>query len=551
MRSIRLAEGLAAAALACVCACREPYPHPRHRGAGATVPRDGGTLHLAMPGDLAALDPANFQEAETGAIVSLLFDTLVDHAPGTFDLRPALAERWEVADGGQTLRFFLREGVRFHDGTPLGALDVKASLERLLDPERASSWATSQFDRIAGYDDFRAHRAPHLDGVAALDERTVEIRLESPDASALERFALGPSAIVPVARVDRVGREAFGVAPVGSGPYELESWERGTRIVLRKNPRYFHDGVAHASSIVIDLNVPSSSIAMRLQRGDVDLAVGYWLGQQDVVWFRREPGWNDTLAVAPVGEVAALCMNTEIPPWNNRALRRAVAYAIDREALTRPALGTLAPLYTLYPPGIPGHDPDAPWAQRFDVESARHEMVAAGYPDGLPEEQEIWYVGGAPGPAVLIQADLARIGVRVRFHAAGLDYGALTRRGQAPLSLCGWIADFPDPVDFAEVLFHSRAVADEGSPNVSFYANPDLDVVLDRARAEQDPRRRTAMYADAERIILEDAPWAMLSSRVRIDVVHPYVRDYHVGMSPPLDLRGLWLDEPRRAWSSP
>jgi peptide/nickel transport system substrate-binding protein len=540
---------LALLSLAALAGCREPYPHPRETGAGSTAPHDGGTLRVASAFDLAAFDPASTTNPMSSYLEALLFDTLVTFAPGTATIEPDLAERWELADEGRTIRFFLRPDALFQDGSPVTADDVKGSLERMLDPERGAAGMASFFDLITGYGDFRAHRTAHLAGVVVVDAHTVEIRESDVDATALQRFALVQAAIVPVARVAKVGAAAFAKAPVGSGAYALESWERGTRVTLRRNPGYFRPGVAHVDRIVLDLNVAGSAIAMRLQRGDVDLATGWDLTSADMVWFRSHPGWASTLVTGAIAaDVLFLAMNAEMPPWNNRALRRAVAFALDREAELKPTLGSELPHTTLVPPGVPGYQAHAPWAQRFDLAAARAEMAKAGYPDGLPEEQELWAYDAQDPQLVQVQRDLARIGIRVRLRSSGRDWGALMHRGVGPLVTGAWTADFPDPIDFTDPLFHSRTIADEGSFNFAFYRNPAVDHLLDGARRELSPERRLAMYAEAEQMIVEDAPCAFMGSIARTDVAMPYVRGYRVGTTPAIDLRGVWLDEPRRAF---
>ena len=534
----------ALAALVLGGACKDPSPHPRWQGAGADAnePHHGGTLHILNYWQGVPIDPH-------AAVVDfpnlLVFDTLVDYVPGTAEKRAGLAERWESSSDGRVWRFFLREGVRFHDGRLLVADDVKASFERLLDPDGPSGIG-SYFDRIVGFDDFRKHRAAHLEGIVVVDARTVEIHLTQPDASMLDRLTIGQTAIVPVDVTVRLGRERFGQAPIGTGPFALESWEEGTRMVFRKNAHYWRAraGLPYLDRIVVDLNMPQQLATMRFQRGDLDIAL---VNGGDRVWFLEQPQWRDTLTLTPTPGLWALCMNTELSPWNNRALRRAVAAAIDRGAAARAALGAMDPIGVLYPPGIAGHDPNVPWAQRFDPEAARREMAAAGFPSGLPDEQELWMTMDARVGA-LVQADLARIGIRVRIRLT-TDFATIARRGAVGMAFVGMGMSFPDPIDFTEPFFHSRNISEEGSLNTAFYANPALDTLLDRARGEGDGARRLTLYRDAERIILEDAPCAFVGSWTWPMGTQPYVRNYHQSFTQYYDVREVWLDEPRRAWT--
>jgi ABC-type transport system substrate-binding protein len=209
---------------------------------------------------------------------------------------------------------------------------------------------------------------------------------------------------------------------------------------------------------------------------------------------------------------------------------------------------------------MPGHVEGLEGEHGFDLARAREEMRLAGHPveqvgerwiaRGLEQPIDVWVGAGETGRAYgeLIQHDLAAIGldIRIRQVAFPVYLAETARRRTVSLFLTGWSADYPDPSNFFDTLFHSRSISDTGSQNRAFYASPALDALLDRARVEPDHARRMAMYAEASRMVVDDAPWAFVFSNLVTDAWQPYVRGYRVHpVWRPL-YRDVWLDLPRR-----
>jgi ABC-type transport system substrate-binding protein len=188
-------------------------------------------------------------------------------------------------------------------------------------------------------------------------------------------------------------------------------------------------------------------------------------------------------------------------------------------------------------------------AHHFDLARAREEMRLAGHPDGIDEEVTVLIGEGDVGRIYgeLLQADLRRIGITVKLRplsfAAFLQETGTRRRAQAIIT--GWNMDFPDPANFYDPLVHSRAIADIRSQNKAFYSNPALDELLDRARAEVDRDARRQMYAEAARIVAEDAPWAFVFVPIQLELWQPYVKGYRPHPVWSQDYRQVWLDLPR------
>lgn len=534
--------------------CREPYPHPRFRGAGSSHPVRGGTFRYAFDSDVRSLDPHVGYDEYSTSVIRMLFDTLVDYAPGTTELVPSLAERWDVSADGKVYTFHLRPGVRFHHGRVLTAEDVRQSFERMLDPRRIPCPGTSFYHLLEGFEDFQEHRTPHVRGIVVLDPLTVQFRLTQPDQTFLNAMAMPFAAPIPVEVAESLGRDRFGQQPVGTGPFVLARWETGSRLILRRHPHYWRPELPYVDQLVLEISLARHLQFMRFQRGDLDHIHSTSMSTADYLWIHEQPAWRPYVIDAPDISMYGLAMNTEMPPWNNVHLRRAVAFAIDRESVARSRNYRIRPLGGIYPPGLPGHDPNLPGAHRYDLTLARHEMALAGYPNGLPGEVELWVTEGDGGNTYgqLLQADLARIGIRVRLRTASFAVFLDTtqRRGAVAMSFSGWSQDYPDPANFVETLFHSRNIQQENSVNQSFYRNPRLDALLDRARIETDRTRRLEMYREAERMVVADAPWAFLFYPIKTEVNQPYVRNYRINPVFSHDFRTIWLDLPLQRFVS-
>lgn len=530
------------------CATLVPPPDtgPAYVGAGAEGPTHGGVLRFWHESDLRSLDPGFAFDEISKVAVDLLFDPLLGY-DAELRLVPELLEALpEVMDDeGRVLRLTLREGVRFHDGSPVRAEDVRFSLERVLDPELASPGA-SFYTSIEGADAYRAGEARRVRGIRVLDERRLEIRLARPDRTFWFALALGFASPVPAHAYSGGVDRTFD--PIGSGAFVLDEVDPGVRVLLRRNEDYWRPGRPYLDGVSYELNLHRGPAFMRFLRGDVDVV--HRQLPADFLTLRQEPRWGPHRRTFAFGDIWGLQMNCELAPFDDVHVRRAVAAALDREHFARTRNYQLAPLGQPVPPGLPGHDAELPSRQRFDLALAREEMRLAGYPDGLPEPVELWVGEGnvARIYGELTQAHLARIGIEVRIKQVSFSVylQETRRRGTVAFFLGGWNPDYPDPSTFLDSQFHSRAIADVGSTNKSFYANPEVDALLDAARRELDDDRRRALYREASSLVARDAPWAFTFTSLYTHAWQPWVRGYDPVPVRGIHLRDVWLDLPRR-----
>lgn len=542
-----VAMGLAIGAVAvAVSAAPEPPQGPRYHGAGSEEPRHGGTFVFHHESNVRSLDPHIAFDELSGMGIRLLFDGLLDYDEQT-RLVPSLARAMpDRSEDGLTFTFQLREGVRFHNGRELVAEDVRWSMEHMLDPAVPSP-GPPYFSAIQGFEEYREGRAEHVSGIRVLDRYTIEFTLKQPDQTFLAAMAMPFAYPVPRENYE-AHTDDVSFHPVGTGPFVLDSWERGVRLVFRKNEEYWQPGKPYVDEMVYLENLTRDVAVMRFRNGDLDAV--HRFSPADFIFFKGAEEWAPYRLEEPKVNLWGVVMNTQMEPFDDVHMRRAVSFAMDREGWSRARNGRLRVTGQPIPPSLLGHDPDLPARQHYDLERAKEEMRLAGYPDGYPHEVTYWASSSETGRfyGELAQADLAKIGIRIRLKqvsfAAYLEETGKPRTAQMLLS--GWNMDYPDPANFLDSLLHSRAATERNASNRAFYQNPELDALLDRARAEPDPSRRAEMYREASTIVATDAPWAFMWNDVHLEAHQPYVRNYHMNHVFSQDYRFVWLDLPRR-----
>ncbi|MGF1466143.1 MAG: ABC transporter substrate-binding protein [Sandaracinaceae bacterium] len=532
-----------------------PPDGPRYLGAGHDSPVRGGTFVFHQVSDLPPIDPTvSYDEISTMAI-KLLFEGLIDYDRETMELVPALAvEVPTPTDGGKTFVFRLRRGVRFQDspvfeggrGREVVAEDVRWTLERMLDPDVPSP-GPPFFSALQGYEAYREGRSEHVAGIEVRDRYTIAFHLDVPDQTFL--FAMATIFAYPVAReaYEHWGDEA-GEHPVGTGAYRLESWDPGVMATFVRNPTYYRPGLPHVDRMVFHLNLDRDAAVMRFRNGEIDHI--HRMTSADYLLLKRLEAWAPYRLDGQKVDVWGVILNCGMAPFDNRHLRRAVAFAIRRDNWRRAWNERLVVTGQPIPRALPGFDPDLPGRQVTDLDRAREEMRLAGFADGYPEPVDLWVAESDTSRLFgeLVQADLARIGIDVRLRQAAFPvFIAQTGRPRtAPMTFLGWTMDYPDAANFLDVLFHSRSIQDENSKNRAFYANAEVDRLLDEARQETERATRLALYRRASTLIAEDAPWAFAFSNTSLEVVQPYVKGYRPHPAWQYFFRDIWLDLPRR-----
>jgi oligopeptide transport system substrate-binding protein len=500
----------------------------------------GGVYRRVLDDNPVTLDPASLTDIYGRAVVSQLFDGLVQFDADLKPL-PALAEFWEASRDGRTWTFTLRRGVRFHHGREVTAHDVVYSFTRLLNPERPLPVA-ELFRHIQGATAFLQGRTNRVQGLTVVDRYTLQMALEEPLASALTVLGLANAAVVPQEEVEARG-ERFGRAPVGTGPFKFVRWAPSQEIVLAANDQY-HEGRPFLDALVFKIiggHKHEETFAEFLQ-GNLEETV---IPGEKTDEVRADPQYRKYhRARIPTLSLLYIGFNTQLKPFDDRRVRQAFNYAVDTEAIVReitkrgslPATGAL-------PPGMPGYDPLLQ-GYSYDPAKAKRLLAEAGYPDGAGfPVVPLWSVGKAESTKAELaayQRYLAAVGVTVDIHYAPdwPAYRAMLEQGKLPMFRLVWAADLPDPDNMLSPLLHSASPT-----NRTFYRNPRVDQLLEQARREVHQVQRMALYREVERLVMDDVPWIAQHYNVSEFLFQPYVQEVEINLlgSRTMPLKKIWF----------
>jgi oligopeptide transport system substrate-binding protein len=496
------------------------------------IPRD--QVLVVLGGE--STNPREYDPATThGGGDKRVFGGLVSFDP-QMNVVPDLAESWQV-EGGTIYTFTLRAGARFHDGRPVTAHDVVYSWERAATPELESDTVLTYLGDVIGVREMRAGEADHIAGIEAVDDHTLRVTIDAPKPYFLYKLTYPVAFVVDRANV-ALGDDWYRT-PNGTGPYRLVRWDRFEVQVYERFEDYHLEPPA-IPYVVVKL---FAGAGLRLyETGDIDVTgVGYW----DVprVLDPDDPLYPDLMTSVSLC-TGFIIFDVDQPPFDDPQVRRAFAMAFDRQQYIDIVMeGVALPAKGLYPPGLPGYNGDLEGLPH-DPERARQLLAESKYggPDGLPP---IVYttsgIGTYVGSTAAALAEMWQRDLGVTITVENLEPDRYQDRIDAgyhgQIFSGGWCADYPDPENFADVLFHSGSTQNEGH-----YSNPELDALLERARVEPDAARRMEMYQRAEQMIVEDAPVLFTTHGLSYLLVKPYVKGYvltPVGV--PLE-RFLWID---------
>lgn len=508
----------------------------------AAEPKKGGTLVIAWEADPGVLVPGLSTGGATVRALVLMYDSLVHEdltkPAGQVDsppITPGLAERWTISPDGMTYTFALRRGVKFHDGTEVDAEAIKFNFDRALDERHPFFDATLRSINfsLVGYRVIKETRV--------VDRYTFQLVLTEPFPSLLRNLATRTTGIVSPTAMRRLGKDRFALAPVGSGPFKFVEQERGVKAVLERNPDYW-GGAPLLDRVIIRPIVEAASRVAALMAGEVDVMV---VIPPDSVHQLR---FNRSIQVAFAGppHIWFWMLNCRATPTRDRRVRQALNYAVNREGLVKDILRNTATVARgPFPPGNPGYAKDNVAGYTYDPARARRLLAEAGFPQGF--EMKCFYPASGTGMMVptpmneYIQANLRDVGVRVSFDV--LEFGAFIAKARLGLDdetaalQTSWSSNDPW---WLESMFHSDLHPPKGNVR-TWYKNPEVDRLLDQARRELNETRRLQLYRQAEKIIVDDAPWIFVCHDRSPIAYRARVQHFVAPPSWNFDLRQVWV----------
>ncbi len=463
--------------------------------------RTGGVLRRLWS-DPPTLDPHLSGDTTSAGVVVEIYSGLV--ALNTdLQLVPDVADRWEISEDGKIYTFYIRDNARFQDGKPITASDFKWSLERAASPDTASPVADTYLSDIIGVDDVLEGRNTDIAGVRVIDDRTLQIEIDAPKAYFLAKMTYPTAYVLDRDNVE-AGGDSWTDAPNGSGPFRLAEYRVGEVIVLERNENFYLEP-PHLDSVIMNL-AGGQSMAM-YENDEIDIT-GVGLFELDRVLDPTEP-LNKELVIAPPSFTTFyIGFNATEPPFDDPKFRQALTHAVDKDLIANEVLSTLVtPAYGVLPPGFPGYNADLVGLQ-YDPDLARELLSESKYPDAETRPRIVVTVPGTGGSIgldmeVVIEMWRQELGVEVEIQQVewATYLQDLNANKFQAFGGSGWQADYPDPQDFLDILFHT-----DSKQNHTSYSNPELDAILEQARTEPDVERRVELYHLAEDLIVQDAP---------------------------------------------
>ncbi len=462
-------------------------------------PLYGGTLRIAASSEPDVLNSLITTSGYSSRILALVNDGLVS-LNERLEWEPDLAQSWTWSQDGLVLTFHLRQGVQWSDGEDFSAYDVQRSYELYVDP-RISSSRRSNFNDIESF--------------TALDSQTVEVRFlrRSRDQLFNANLSIFPAHIVDKLDPEQVQSWPINRHPVGLGPYQLKSWEAGSRIVLERNPHYF-GAKPYLDEIVFEFTPEQAVRLLRLEAGEVDMVEN--IPPKDEGRLQKSAPW---IKIYPISGrlFGYLNYNVRRPFLSDARVRRAISHGIDRKAFTENLMfGRAQPAASLIPPALAwAHDPNlAPDA--FDPELSRRLLAEAGFEDrdgdgvvekdGKPFELEITTRTGDPvreNGALILQENLRQIGIKVKLRL--MEYSAAlaeVRAGRYDI----YYGHFGSRMSVDPTML----VCTGGAVNYGGYSNPKMDALVEEGLATMDTDKAQAIWYEFQKLCDEEQPWTVL-----------------------------------------
>jgi peptide/nickel transport system substrate-binding protein len=459
------------------------------------TPKNGGTATIALESELHTLDPLDSSLLVEREVFYNMYNALFTIDPKLI-IKPGLVKSWDTSDA-LNYKFTLQSGVKYHDGTPFNGQSVKDNITRY--QTAANSRRKSDLASVAS--------------VEVTDDTHVIFHLKKPDATLLATLVDRAGMMISQAAV-KAGGANFSIAPMGAGtgPFEFVEWKRNDHLTLKKNPSYWQSGLPHLDGVTYRAIPDVNAIVSALKTGDIDIA--RTIGAKDVAGIKSDSSfiYRDTPALGFNG----FELNAGAPPFNDPAKRKAVAEAIDRYSILKNINFNI---------GVVGYGPIPPSSWAFDssektydkADPAKAKSTATGFSFTFkttsdPVNQQA---------AQLLQADLAKAGITMNVQSE--EFATYQQEcEQHKFEACGvnWSGRI-DPDGNMYAWWHTN-----GDFNDSQYSNKQVDSWLEDARTTTDQSKRRTDYQNAQKQIVEDAPYVFTTFGVSAQISSNKIHDF-------------------------
>ena len=475
-------------------------------------------LVYVHPQEVRWLDPAQMTESQSGTLARNIYSRLLDQSYDAAEIMPDLAEEWGISEDGLVYTFHLREGVKFHDGTPLTVDDVVYSFKRALAINQGST--------------VHVHDLLDPDNVVALNDTTVQMTLNeawspflnivaSPNA-----FSILPQEWMEAHKTedDPWATEYLQNHANGTGPFKFVEWKPKEYVQLERYEDYYK-GAAKIEVIFYQLGADDTATRLAFEKEDVDIV--QHLPDDMMRVLSKNP--NVTVINKPLASFMYWIFDCEKEPFTDKRVRQAFVYAIDYEAMMENlvkegGVRMNSPLLK----GMLGYNEDIPLIER-DVEKAKQLLADAGYADGLTIDMPYVEWGLIPDLAVVIQSNLADIGVTAKLQEIPLN-ALMAGIEEGGFSFFVWNSSpsYPHPDGlFIKLISSGFEKSLEG--NLAHYSNPEVDAAVEKARNATTQADQIAAYEKSQELVMEDMPWMLLYQESQYRAVGSWVTGYDFG----------------------
>jgi peptide/nickel transport system substrate-binding protein len=503
---LRLVAGVSATLALSACAAPAPTSAPTQPAAAPATaakpvetPKKGGTLVIGLEAEPGTLDNSVGTGYHTSIVQRMLYESLVAYdltsTADVLPIKPVLAESWQISPDGKVYTFKLRQGVKFHDGTPFDAESVKYNFDRASDPKHPLF-----FDKGRGTS---AQIFSLVDKMEAPDPTTFRMTLKDPRAYFLNLFDKVPMFVGSPAAIQKYGNDEFGNHPVGTGPFRFVSRESGSKITLERNPDYWGTAPYLDKVVLRGISEPTARV-VALQTGEVDFINDVAPDQIDAL--RKNA--DIEVSQASIPHTWLINLNHHDKPFSDVKVRQAASLAINRDALAKDILkGTALAATQLEGPGGVAHDASLTgWP--YDPAKAKQLLSEAGYPNGFDTVFALPTAGSgmldATRIAEYLQKNWADVGIRAKLETQEWTaYVPFFFKGiPSDKGLYAMANVTGDGQDMEKL--NAAAFQPPNGFNVGWYQSDQVEKLLVDARATPDPAAAAKVYQQIEKILNDD-----------------------------------------------
>ncbi|MCH6265040.1 glutathione ABC transporter substrate-binding protein [Neobacillus citreus] len=456
--------------------------------------KEGNSLTIAVSANLISMDPQDTNDTLSGSIQSTMLEGLVGFDKD-MKMIPVLAESYEASDDAKVFTFKLRQGVKFHDGTPFNAEAVKVNIDRVANPE----------NKLKRYSMFEL-----VEKTEAVDEYTFRVTLKEPFGAMLNNFAHPAARLMSPAAIEKYGKDVA-THPVGTGPFKFAEWDQSDHLSVEKNPDYWQKGLPKVDGIKFKPVPENGARVAMLQTGEADYIYPIPTEQAESI------NGKDGIVVENKQSIVAryMTMNTTKKPYNDVKVRQAINYAINKEAFLKVVYsGYGSKLDSIIPEKLQFYSKQTPYP--YDPEKAKKLLKEAGYENGF--ETTIWGANSSTTMKAMefIQQQLSQVGIKV--SVVPMESGTLSDKiwnvqnpkdAEVELYYGGWSSSTGD-ADWGIRPLLAGQSAPPKSYNTAYYENKKVDELIKSALQTADSGKRKEAYAEIQKLVWEDAPWAYL-----------------------------------------